>query len=406
MSTTRTCVACGATETSDHFSRRQWRKGVNRSRCFACVNELDEAFVDASAVRDSGARAHFDDQALEQPFEAGGFRWVALGHYTSGERAGEPCVAKWLIEQDAYSTADYHGDIRCVQRTLDFVRAFNALNIIDLPIRVHVPSTHRFAADTPLPHVVYLREPFIEGYDKWNSNSGWASNESEFADAMQALSHFSYHASGGQHVLCDLQGGLYEDEAVLSDPAILSVTMDYGSTDMGPDGILTFFHQHTCNQFCDESWDTPYNTGQYIESEMSTVVWDTKPENQQQKDEEYDHDHHHEDDYHGHHHHNQQEEENEYEEAESEEVRSEEASEYDEEEEDEGEAEEDDYEEVVSDTDSNVSVSSAASSSSNYSFTVKSHESFYSDDEYEYERESEVSVTTTTSGRSRSRSSV
>lgn len=394
---TRTCVTCGLTETADHFSRRQWRKGVGRSRCYSCVQELEESYVDDAAVRDANLEAHFSDDALEQPFEAGGFRWVALGHYTSGDREGEPCVAKWLIEENAYDASDYRGDMRCVHRTLDFVRAFNALGIVDIPIRVHVPSTHRFEADSALPHVVYLREPFIEGYDKWNSNSGWVNEESVFADAMQALSHYSYHASGGQHVLCDLQGGLYENEAVLSDPAILSVAMDYGSTDMGAEGILTFFHQHTCNQFCDENWSTPYSTGQYIESEMNTVVWDPNREEHLVEQDGDGHDHEHEHEHYDHDHHHQHDHqygnelEHNSEEMESEGDRSE-VSDY---EEDANEYY--DSDEGVSETQSDRSVSSIASrssvssSSASESVVSESQVSFHSY-RYESERESQVNA--------------
>jgi hypothetical protein len=38
---------------------------------------------------------------------------------------------------------------------------------------------------------------------------------------MQALSHYSYHTSGGQFLVCDLQGGIYRDGVIL-DPIILS----------------------------------------------------------------------------------------------------------------------------------------------------------------------------------------
>lgn len=38
---------------------------------------------------------------------------------------------------------------------------------------------------------------------------------------MQSLSHFGYHVTGGNYVLCDLQGGVYHREVVLSDPVIL-----------------------------------------------------------------------------------------------------------------------------------------------------------------------------------------
>ena len=32
---------------------------------------------------------------------------------------------------------------------------------------------------------------------------------------MQALSHYSYHITGGQFLMCDLQGGWYSDGVIL-----------------------------------------------------------------------------------------------------------------------------------------------------------------------------------------------
>ncbi len=46
------------------------------------------------------------------------------------------------------------------------------------------------------------------------------------------------------------EGGIYQHELVLSDPVILSRTGDYGVTDLGRDGISSFFSQHDCNQYC------------------------------------------------------------------------------------------------------------------------------------------------------------
>ena len=37
---------------------------------------------------------------------------------------------------------------------------------------------------------------------------------------MQALSHYSYHFSDGQRLVCDLQGGYYGDYYILTDPVI------------------------------------------------------------------------------------------------------------------------------------------------------------------------------------------
>ena len=38
------------------------------------------------------------------------------------------------------------------------------------------------------------------------------------------LSHYSYHVSNGAYLLCDLQGGVYKDGVVLTDPVVMSVT--------------------------------------------------------------------------------------------------------------------------------------------------------------------------------------
>lgn len=72
----------------------------------------------------------------------------------------------------------------------------------------------------------------------------------------QALSHFSYHATGGSYVLCDLQGGVMEGGkgVILTDPVILSRDREFGVTDLGAEGISTFFARHRCTKFCREHW--------------------------------------------------------------------------------------------------------------------------------------------------------
>ncbi len=74
---------------------------------------------------------------------------------------------------------------------------------------------------------------------------------------MSAFSHFSYEASDGELVLCDLQGGVGSSGFVLTDPAINSVGRRYGPTDLGINGITSFFAHHKCNEFCRSSWRVP-----------------------------------------------------------------------------------------------------------------------------------------------------
>lgn len=75
-------------------------------------------------------------------------------------------------------------------------------------------------------------------------------------------------------VLCDLQGGILTRGrgAVLTDPVILSRTRSYGVTDLGPDGISTFFARHVCSQYCQAHWHKPRATTTYYSCAASTTM--------------------------------------------------------------------------------------------------------------------------------------
>lgn len=139
-------------------------------------------------------------------------------------------------------------------------------------------------------------EPKLEGdFEKWNNNNGWRRqsardtggqniitikeedsdsisndfNPSPFAsqeflcvtknEVAQAFSHFSYHFSRKQALICDLQG-VYDKASNMfkfTDPVIHyhNARKDcrksrYGRTDMGQRGIDSFFKSHKCNDLC------------------------------------------------------------------------------------------------------------------------------------------------------------
>eukprot|EP00979_Chaetoceros_neogracilis_P011432 scaffold2819_cov285-Chaetoceros_neogracile.AAC.1 len=53
----------------------------------------------------------------------------------------------------------------------------------------------------------YLVEPLIRNFTKFTSNNGWISdNEGWHGEALEAYSHYTYHRSGGNMIVCDLQG--------------------------------------------------------------------------------------------------------------------------------------------------------------------------------------------------------
>ena len=75
-----------------------------------------------------------------------------------------------------------------------------------------------------------------------------------------ALSHYSCHASSGQLLLCDLQGGVAPDGAVLTDPVVMSSLERFGPMDFGLPGMRNFFAHHVCNEWCGKKgWALPKN---------------------------------------------------------------------------------------------------------------------------------------------------
>ena len=247
----RHCAQCGLSLDEYEYSTNQWRKPIGVSRCLACVGNGSggeiQSRVANTARRNNSSSANVDSF----PFAKGGFRWVAKGVYTSGYRSGEACVCKWFQSGFVWEETFFDKDIQAMKKALDIIKEWNSRKYVHRLIKINIPEvwTSSAESDSAFPRgTMVLVEPFIENYQKFNSNTGWSDTSTPWPKVMQALSHFSYHASGGQFVLCDLQGGIYEDAIVLTDPVILSRNRRFGVTDLGPDGISSFFSSHRCNE--------------------------------------------------------------------------------------------------------------------------------------------------------------
>jgi len=95
-------------------------------------------------------------------------------------------------------------------------------------------------------------EPYLSGkFRKVNSNTGWFRRSSD-ADIGQAFSHWTWCHTGGELLVCDLQGTRTEGGWLLTDPAAHSSGDGgrFGGTDLGSDGIAQFFATHVCNDMC------------------------------------------------------------------------------------------------------------------------------------------------------------
>ncbi|XP_012943820.1 uncharacterized protein LOC101859515 [Aplysia californica] len=70
------------------------------------------------------------------------------------------------------------------------------------------------------------------------------------AKDLEAFSHFSYHHSQGQLVVCGLEGVHDSDGFVVKTPTIHSREREFGSCDRGEVGIREVFEHHVCNEIC------------------------------------------------------------------------------------------------------------------------------------------------------------
>ena len=219
--------------------------------------ERDESHAPATSRPASRRRPNYQNLATQaevidtKPFAQGTFRDVKRGMYVGGPQNGELCVVKYCKNGSVYEDRFFNEDILAVNRSKEIITAFNRAAIINKTILMNEAQVwHHTHPDGTGGHARALVEPMVDNFTKWNSNTGLVDG----SDAMQALSHFSYHHTEGQELLCDLQGGRYESCYVLTDPVIMSRSGGYGVTDLGAHGISNFFAHHKCGKFCSPTW--------------------------------------------------------------------------------------------------------------------------------------------------------
>eukprot|EP00966_Prymnesium_polylepis_P177151 4103151-Prymnesium_polylepis.1 len=231
------------------------------------------------------------------PFATGAERFVFLsteGRATYGGsglvvRSGARLVAKEAKHEENVGAA-FHKELAAVQQeAADLARKFNRL------VRLRVGEEESAFFLTYIDCTLYrirqglnvgsdfswvLVEPELEGcFTKWNNNAGsvlrsqnpvstgaiveedeggWSSDEEESTtiharEVPQSFSHFTYEASQGKQLVCDIQGVWNsEDGYVLTDPVVHSMNdgKRRGATDSGLSGMQKFFHTHRCGALC------------------------------------------------------------------------------------------------------------------------------------------------------------
>ncbi|XP_038062503.1 uncharacterized protein LOC119732993 [Patiria miniata] len=216
-------------------------------------------------------------------FAQGASRYVYKGTFHGDPYLeGKCCVVKvykeewydrlseyaWVADDRAYRKADemaqLFNNMYQTSKPIEFVKpeftrvdtraGFNFLGF--LPFERKIKGTFGGTSDSVsniIPSKATLAvERYLGGqYVKFNSNTGY-SDRADFASPA-AFSHFTYHESNGEILVCDLQGVRTSSGYKFTDPAVLSGGPElgaYGPADLGKFGIVKFFLNHRCNELC------------------------------------------------------------------------------------------------------------------------------------------------------------
>jgi hypothetical protein len=189
-------------------------------------------------------------------FAEGRFRRAYKGTYTGPpSKRGKQCVVKESKENYTWKSTDWDMVVTLYDESKKLAGKFNAFHRSSRSIKftdVEVEMViSRNDSGTPKLNEYVLVEDYIPGdFKKYCNNYGYISSDSEL---MPAFMHWSWVHTSGQMMIADLQGVLTSTNYRLTDPVLLSNTIDggrYGCTDTGVEGMAMFFLKHTCNQFC------------------------------------------------------------------------------------------------------------------------------------------------------------
>mmetsp|Transcript_3547 Transcript_3547/g.5525 ORF Transcript_3547/g.5525 Transcript_3547/m.5525 type:complete len:209 (+) Transcript_3547:126-752(+) len=186
----RVCAGCNSELASECYTVNQWRKQVGVSRCKLCIQEnvsRDGCGFGTGRSNENSRRAQFD---FCRVFATGSFRVCYRGVYTGGPRTGQSAIVKVFKDKYEHMSDLYFAkDEETINKAVHLISQFNGANFIDSTIRINVPS--KWTTDGRQMFV----EPFIENYEKFNSNSGWVNRrQGGWYEVLQATTRITYRA--------------------------------------------------------------------------------------------------------------------------------------------------------------------------------------------------------------------
>ena len=186
-------------------------------------------------------------------FGEGKFKYAHKGLYQRHPtKAGHPCVVKKMKNQFVIRSTYWDKTIEMYSLSRKLAASFNQKHNCNYSIRfVDVEKCLVRSHETPITEYV-LVEDYLEGkFTKWTSNNG--NIDPDCDDVLQTFMHYSWVESKGKKMVADLQGVRNNHAFLLTDPAILSNSMNgglYQGSDIGVKGIGIFFLKHKCNDLC------------------------------------------------------------------------------------------------------------------------------------------------------------
>lgn len=214
----------------------------------------------------------------------GVFRVCVEGTFIGGNRNNQAAACKRFKPAFRSMESEYFAkDFEVADRAILAAEVWNRFCGHGKEVLVSRGTIHRSNSG-----IKYLVEPLIRDYTKFTSNTGWIGDTRDWVvRCMEAFTHFSYYQSGGEMIVCDIQGryrfnsyARKKSRFELGDPAICSRWREYGPTDLGEKGIDSFFSNHVCNEFCESHWGRPTHPTQWFPRNQGTSMLPSRVSNQ------------------------------------------------------------------------------------------------------------------------------
>lgn len=196
-----------------------------------------------------------------EKFAEGRYRYAIKGTWLRPrEKEGQNCVVKHMKSSYTWQKTDWDTTVKIYKEAEELAKGFNKFSGTTHPIHFTEVIVIKclYKKDPSSPNGPRLdeyctTEDFLFGtFKKWVNNYGAYTDETlSTATSMPAFMHWSWYQTKGEKMIADLQGVRDSDGYRLTDPVILSLSGEYGATDMGVEGMAIFFCLHKCNSFCE-----------------------------------------------------------------------------------------------------------------------------------------------------------